>query len=336
MFSPGPIVPTGQTTLDWNTEDRLETVSVGDTLAIGGPKTSRILIGQRPEGPSFETQASGSIVGDKLIGSFSSVYNGAMAPDVRAQQSAEGTINGTNTAFSQSMTNGGIILWEDGGVTPIAEYVSATVLTYPFAITPLPVRALQRFKIYYDGCYLDGKNSVIGGSTYSTSSMTITQRDPDTPALVIQNTAFSTVPVMTMVSETGFEWVRAYPPNNAASLPAAIFCDTFNPVSTNMQIGTGIALDPLGANISISMGGNACDQIFIDSGNTDININPTGVILSQLDNSMSLAVTTAGIALEGIVAVDPPDNTHAQAAGVPVNGIYKGPLDPAILYIRTA
>lgn len=335
-FTPAPSIPTGQVTLDWNTEDRLETVSLGDTLGIGGRKTSRILMGHPAVSASMETQVSGCLVANKVIGSFSSVYDVFNTPGITASQDAIGTITGTGTAFVVNMEKGGVVLWENGSVTPIIKYVSPTELKYPSDyIGALPVLQPQRFKIYYNGCYMECPNCVLGAGTMIaptlvTQNINVVPSAPSvssTGTLNIKSVAGQTAPSFSISNSSGDQQIRMYT-SDSSSMAPAIQCPVYG-TTDPYSIFFGMAPSGTEGVETITIGGEiGTFNVFINTNQAYLQFNDTLFV--------SCDIATQGHLTAALTAVASPSNEHAGAAGVNINQFYKGTDDPAIVYIRTA
>lgn len=258
----------GNATLDWNTEDSLDSVTKGDTLKIATSKAARVIIGDTAI-PGAEIQMGGMLTSGKLIGSFNSVYTAGISTGITAQQSTDGTITGFGTAFSSSMENGGIILWEDGGTTPIGEFLTPTSMSAVTFQSVWPEHKKQPFKVYYDGVYMDGASGVLGASFIA-----------------------------------GLE---------GKYLPAVV-----NEDNAPVQL---IILDPI-------------DQAFIiysAQHETMFSVNTTN---NSIQIYSSLVQNSSQSYLPNLITVVDPSNEHAEAAGVPNMGLYRGNVDPHIIYQR--
>lgn len=361
MFSPGPVIPTGQLTLDWNTEDRLDVVSTGDTLAVGGPKCSRILLGQRPVAPTFETQALGSFINNKIVGSFSSVYNGSMDPNIKALQFLNGDITGTNTAFTTDMLDGGVILWEDGGVSPIAAYTSPTAIATLTTISTS--HASQRFKIYYNGSYMDGVNGVVSTVSQVTSSIDTKSINAQSVVIAPVNVPYTATPPLIVRAAEAKMGVATVSITNSDSTPSAsitsqentdddrslLLVDSIGPMGNILELGRRSGSAPVASVITIGeangtnlvdISANAAIQIqtIDNAGALLITANAGNLLMSggsvTITGNSFISADCLNFLLPDIPALLTPNNLNAAGAGVDIGGLYSDQDDPARVYIR--
>lgn len=171
------------------THNSLDVVNNGDTLVIAPTTCTRINIGNAS--PSMETQFNGNVVSTKLIGCFLEVYNQDYKDGILAHSDGHTISADGNTSFNSTMADGGgIVVWSDGGTSPIGGFTDSKTITVVDNVPSEP-HISQKFKIFYLGCFMDAMSGVISGQTVFAPTqsdlfnVTIGSHNPAVPSLTV-------------------------------------------------------------------------------------------------------------------------------------------------------